>query len=133
MTPAKHVIAGVSSKESSNYNKIVCFAGVTDTGEAPEKSNISTNIRKKLKSLLGLSTGARRSCSKKKTRGEKYGGTVPLKILIVPNVILEHATVTQLVRCALARKTLADIKLLKFVKAWAGNWDFFQKKDFLCS
>ncbi len=24
-----------SSKESSNYNKIVCFAGVNDTGEAP--------------------------------------------------------------------------------------------------
>jgi hypothetical protein len=31
-----------------------------------------------LKSLLGLSTGARRSCLKKKTRGEKSGGTVPL-------------------------------------------------------
>jgi hypothetical protein len=67
-----------SSKESSNYNKIVCFAGVNDTGEAPEKSNISANIRKKLKSLLGLSTGARRRCLKKKTRGEKSGGTVPL-------------------------------------------------------
>jgi hypothetical protein len=26
-----------SSKESSNYNKIVCFAGVNDTGEALEK------------------------------------------------------------------------------------------------
>jgi hypothetical protein len=33
-----------SSKESSNYNKIVCFAGVNDTGEAPEKSNIYANI-----------------------------------------------------------------------------------------
>jgi hypothetical protein len=55
-----------SSKESSNYNKIVCFAGVIDTGEAPEKSNIFANIRKKSKSLLGLSTGARRSCLKKK-------------------------------------------------------------------
>ncbi len=29
--------------------KIVCFAGVNDTGEAPEKSNISANIRKKIK------------------------------------------------------------------------------------
>jgi hypothetical protein len=55
-----------SSKESSNYNKIVCIAGVIDTGDAPEKSNISANIRKKSKSLLGLSTGARRSCLKKK-------------------------------------------------------------------
>jgi hypothetical protein len=67
-----------SSKESSNYNKIVCFAGVNDTGNAPEKSNISVNIRKKLKSLLGLSTGARRRCLKKKTRGIKSGGTVLL-------------------------------------------------------
>jgi hypothetical protein len=67
-----------SSKESSNYNKIICFAGVNDTGEAPEKSNISANIRKKSKSSLGLSTGARRSCLKKKNRGEKSGGTVPL-------------------------------------------------------
>ncbi len=64
-----------SSKESSNYNKIICFAGVNDTGEAPEKSNISAIS----KSLLGLTTGARRSCLKKKTRGEKSGGTVPLK------------------------------------------------------
>jgi hypothetical protein len=55
-----------SSKESSSDNKIVCFTGVNDTGEAPEKSNISTNIRKKSKSFLGLSTGARRSCLKKK-------------------------------------------------------------------
>jgi hypothetical protein len=31
-----------------------------------------------LKSLLGLSTGARRSCLKKKTRGKKSRGTVPL-------------------------------------------------------
>jgi hypothetical protein len=67
-----------SSKESSNYNKIICFTGVVDTGQAPEKSNISANIRKKLKSLLGMSTGTRRSCLKKKTRGEKSGGTVPL-------------------------------------------------------
>ncbi len=59
----------LSSKESSNYNKIVCFAGVNDTGEALEKSNISANIRKKSKLLLGLSTGARRSCLEKKTRG----------------------------------------------------------------
>ncbi len=36
-----------SSKESSKYNKIVCFAGVIETGEAPEKSNISANIQKK--------------------------------------------------------------------------------------
>ncbi len=72
-----------SSKESSNYNKIVCFAGVNDTGEAPEKSNIFANIRKKSKSLLGLSIGARRSCLTKKTRGEKSGGTVPLRYKIM--------------------------------------------------
>jgi hypothetical protein len=70
-----------SSKESSNYNKIVCFAGVNDTGEAPEKSNISANIRKKSKSSLDLHTGARRSFLKKKNRGEKSGGTVPLRKL----------------------------------------------------
>jgi hypothetical protein len=68
-----------SSKESSNYNKIICFAGVNDTGEALEKSNISANIRKKSKSSLGLPTGARRSCLKKTNRGEKSGGTVPLR------------------------------------------------------
>jgi hypothetical protein len=61
LTPAKHACAGVN-----------------DTGEAPEKLNIS-EYSKKLKSLLGLSTGARRSCVKKKTRGEKPGGTVPLR------------------------------------------------------
>jgi hypothetical protein len=43
-----------SSKESSNYNKIVCFAGVNDTGEAPEKSNISANIRKKIEIVTRL-------------------------------------------------------------------------------
>jgi hypothetical protein len=47
-----------------------CIAGVIDTGEAPKESNISANIRKKSKSLLGLSTGSRRSCLKKKTRGK---------------------------------------------------------------
>jgi hypothetical protein len=36
-----------SLKESSNYNKIVWIAGVIDTGDAPEKLNISANIRKK--------------------------------------------------------------------------------------
>jgi hypothetical protein len=36
------------------------------------------NIQKTSKSLLGLSTGARRSGLKKKTRGEKSGRTVPL-------------------------------------------------------
>jgi hypothetical protein len=72
-------IASIKSlKESSSYKKIVCFAGVIDTGEAPEKSNISANIRKKSKSSLGLPTGPRRSCLKKKNRGEKSGGTVPL-------------------------------------------------------
>jgi hypothetical protein len=68
-----------SSKESYNYNKIVCFTSFNDTGKTPEKSNISANIRKNSKSLLDLSTGARRSCLKKKTRDEKSGGTVPLK------------------------------------------------------
>jgi hypothetical protein len=73
-------IASIKSlKESSNYNRIVRFAGVNNTGKAPEKSNISVNNRKKSKSLPGLSTGARRSCLKKKTRGEKSGGTVPLR------------------------------------------------------
>jgi hypothetical protein len=72
-----------SSKESSDYNKIVCFAGVSDTGKAPEKSNISANIRNS-KSFLGLSTGTRRSCLKKKTRGEKSGGTVPLTRGMIP-------------------------------------------------
>ncbi len=43
-------------------------------------NRISPRIcEKKLKSLLGLSTGARRSCLKKKTRGKKSRGTVPLR------------------------------------------------------
>ncbi len=50
------IVSIQSSKESSNYDKIVCFAGVNDTGEALEKSIISANIWKKSKSLLGLST-----------------------------------------------------------------------------
>jgi hypothetical protein len=75
-------IASIQSlKESSNYIKIVCIAGVIDTGNAPEKSNISANIQTKSNSFLGLSSRARRSCLKKKTRGEKSGGTVPLKAL----------------------------------------------------
>jgi hypothetical protein len=81
-------IASIQSlKESSNCNKIVCFAGVNDSGEAPEKSNISANIRKKSQLLLGLSTGARRSCLKEKNRGEKSGGTVPLNSGFTPTVI----------------------------------------------
>jgi hypothetical protein len=76
-------IASIQSwKESSNYNKIVCFADVVDTSKAPEKSNISANIPKKSKSLLGMSTGTRRSCLKKKTRGEKSRGTVPLSTFL---------------------------------------------------
>jgi hypothetical protein len=59
-----------------------CIAGVVDTGEAPEKSNISANIRKKSKSSLGLPTGARRSCLKKKNRGQKSGDTVPLSCFL---------------------------------------------------
>jgi hypothetical protein len=78
-----------SSKESSNHNKIVCFAGINDTGEAPEKLNISVNIQKKSKSSLGLPTRARRSCLKKKNRGEKSGGTVPLRCYI-PTAIMEQ-------------------------------------------
>ncbi len=81
-----------SSKESSNYNKIVCFAGVNDTGDAPEKSNISANIKKKSKSLLGLSTGARRSCLKKKTRGKKSGGTVPLNLALLQNTYIVNVS-----------------------------------------
>jgi hypothetical protein len=38
-------IASIQSpKESSNYNKIVCFTSINDAGEAMEKSNISANI-----------------------------------------------------------------------------------------
>jgi hypothetical protein len=48
----------------------VSLTGVVDTGEAPKQSNISANIQQKSKSLLGLFTGARRSCLKKKTRGK---------------------------------------------------------------
>ncbi len=72
------IASNQSSKESSNYNKFVCIVGVIDTGDATEKSNISANIRKKLKSLLGLSTGPGEVVWRKKTRGEKSGGTVAL-------------------------------------------------------
>jgi hypothetical protein len=53
----------------------VSLTGVVDTG----KELFTANIRKKSKPLLGLSTGARRSCLKKKNRGKKSRGTVPLK------------------------------------------------------
>ncbi len=79
-----------SLKGSSNYNKIVCFAGVSDTGKAPEKSNISANIKKKSKLLLVLSTEARRSCLKKKTRGKKSGGTAPLNKNMLTQYLEEH-------------------------------------------
>jgi hypothetical protein len=78
-----------SSKESSNYNRIVCFTGVNDTSGAPEKSNISANIRKKWKSSLGLPIGAMRSCLKKKNRGEKSGGTVPLTYDVLDHSMLQ--------------------------------------------
>jgi hypothetical protein len=54
------------------------FTGVIDTGEAPKKFNISSNNQKKSKSFLGMSTGPRRNSLKKKTRGKKSRGTVPL-------------------------------------------------------
>jgi hypothetical protein len=84
MTLEKHVTGVVDTGDVMHHRchwywavNITNFAGVSDTGEAPEKSN----IRKKSKSLLGLSTWARRSCLKKKTRGEKSGGTVPLNLV----------------------------------------------------
>jgi hypothetical protein len=64
---------------SNFYQEILNLNNTTNIGQ---NSNIFVNIRKKSKSLLGLSTGARRSCLKKKNRGEKSGGTVPLKLCI---------------------------------------------------
>jgi hypothetical protein len=60
---------------------IANFASVNDidTGEAPKKSNISANNRKKSKSFLGMSPGPRRNSLKKKNRGKKSRGTVPLR------------------------------------------------------
>jgi hypothetical protein len=69
--------------------------GVIDTGEAPEKSNISANIRKKSKSLLGLFTGARRRCLKKKNRGEKSGGTVPLNTMVVISFLIKTVFIAE--------------------------------------
>jgi hypothetical protein len=54
------------------------FTGVVDTGEAPKYLNIPANNRKKSKSFLGMSPGPRRNSLKKKTRGKKSRGTVPL-------------------------------------------------------
>jgi hypothetical protein len=70
-----------SSKESSNYNKIVCFAGVNDTGKALEKSNISANIRKKIEIVTRFVYWGQEKLFEEKTRGEKSGGTVPLNRL----------------------------------------------------
>jgi hypothetical protein len=67
-----------SSKESSNYNKIVCIAGVIDTGDAPEKLNISANIRKKIEIFTRLVFWGQEKLFEEKTRGEKSVGTVPL-------------------------------------------------------
>ncbi len=49
------------------------------TGESITNSNNSLNIRKKLKSFLGLSNGTRRRCLMKKTRVKKSRDTIPLK------------------------------------------------------
>jgi hypothetical protein len=76
------IVSIQSSKESSNYNKIVCFAGVVDTGKAPEKSNISANIKKKSKSLLVMSNGTRRSCLKKKNQRWKILWHCPFKLYL---------------------------------------------------
>jgi hypothetical protein len=65
-------------KESGNCQKTLDFAGVVDTGEASNISNISANNRKKSKTFLGLSTGTRRSRLTKKNGGEKSRDTVPL-------------------------------------------------------
>ncbi len=65
-----------SSKESSNCNNIVCFAGVVDTGKVEYLRESSKKID--IVSTVDLPTGTRRSCLKKKTRGEKSRGTVPV-------------------------------------------------------
>jgi hypothetical protein len=43
-----------SSKESSNYNKIVCFTGLNDTGEAPEKVEYLREYLKKIEIVTRL-------------------------------------------------------------------------------
>jgi hypothetical protein len=79
LTPVNNSSPVSTTPVSDTFTVLKSFTGVSDTGEAPEKSNISSNIRKKSKSSLSLPTGARRSCLKKKNRGQKSGGTVPLK------------------------------------------------------
>ncbi len=48
------------------------------TGESITNSNNSLNIKKNLKSFLGVSGGTRRICMIKKTRVKKSRDTVPL-------------------------------------------------------
>jgi hypothetical protein len=43
------------------------------------------NKKKKSKSFLGMSTGPRRNSLKKKTRGKKSRGTVPLRTMEGPS------------------------------------------------
>jgi hypothetical protein len=61
-----------------NDTSNACFAGVVDTGEAPEKSNISANIRENIEIISRLVYWDQEKLLEEKTRGEKSGGTVPL-------------------------------------------------------
>jgi hypothetical protein len=65
MTPVRNFLPVSLTPVKLSKTVKVSLTSVVDTGKAP-KSNISANIRKKSKSLLGLSTGSRRSCLKKK-------------------------------------------------------------------
>ncbi len=55
------------------------------TGELITNSNNSLNIRKNLKSFLGVFNGTRRRCLMKKTRVKKSCDTVPVKVMSSKN------------------------------------------------
>jgi hypothetical protein len=61
------------------YESVEALPGVFIAGESITNSNNSTNIRKNLKSFLGMPTETRKSYLMKKTGHEKSRDTVPLR------------------------------------------------------
>jgi hypothetical protein len=69
---------GESRLFGNEYTGESRLPGSEYTGESITNSNYSSNIRKNLKSFLGVSNGTRKKCLMKKTRVKKSRDTVPL-------------------------------------------------------
>ncbi len=70
---------GKSRLPGDEYNGESRLPGSEYTRESITNTNNSSNIRKNLKSFLGVSNGTRRRCLMKKTRVKKSRDTIPLR------------------------------------------------------